>query len=93
LSPAGTAEGGLRRGPFSAYSGGKSGPQRPKPISFCFIMYGLKPVPCTPQRFSAVCLAPEGMRGPPQLILNALKMDSTIETLHYVRQVAHQITK
>jgi hypothetical protein len=33
------------------------------------------------------------MRGPPQLILNALKMDSTIETLHYVRQVAHQITK
>jgi hypothetical protein len=43
---------------------------------------------------SAVCLlAPEGMRGPPQLILNALKMDSTIETLHYVRQVANQITK
>ena len=43
---------------------------------------------------SAVCLlAPEGMRGPPQLILNALKMDSTIETLHYFRQVANQITK
>ena len=37
-------------------------------------------------------LAPEGMRGPAQLILNALKMDLTIETLHYVQQVPNQIT-